>query len=144
MEIRWLLRGTALTRFFELRNEVKAFLKKRDYDHAKEMEPKELDQILAYLSDIFSLMNNLSVCMQGKNTNILKYCAVLNAFKEKLLIWCRRIKRGSLSNFPSLEEVTDKDESLIPNVRVEIINNLEILSKSFDGYFGVGELEASE
>ena len=96
------------------------------------------------MSDIFSIMNNLSVSMQGKNTNILICCEVLNAFKEKLLLWCRRNKRGSLSNFLSLEEVSDKDESLIPNVRVEIINNLEMLSKSFDGYFGVGELETSE
>ena len=66
---------------------------------------------------------------------------MLWSFKEKLLLWCRRIKRGSLSNFPSLEEVTHKNESLITNVREEIINNLKILSKSFDG---VGELETSE
>ena len=31
-EVRWLSRGRALTRFFELRNKVKSFLKKRDYE----------------------------------------------------------------------------------------------------------------
>ena len=143
-EVRWLSRGRALTRFFELRKEVKALLKERDYDHAKEMESKEFNQILAYLSDIFSRMNDLSVSMQGKNINILKCYEVLNAFKEKLHLWCRRVKRGNLANFRSLEEVTDEDESLIPSVREEIMNHLEILSKSFDGYFGVGELETSE
>ena len=86
-EVRWLSRGRALTRFFELRNKVKVFLKKCDYDHAKEMESEEFNQILAYLSDIFSLMNNLSVSIQGENTNKLKFCEVLNAFKEKLLLW---------------------------------------------------------
>ena len=40
--------------------------------------------------------------------------------------------------------MTDEDESLIPSVREEIMNHLEILSKSFDGYFGVRELETSE
>lgn len=79
-EVRWLSRGRALTRFFELRKEVKALLKERDYDHVKKMETKEFDQILAYLSDIFSRMNDLSVSMQGKNITILKCCEVLNAF----------------------------------------------------------------
>ena len=53
-EVRWLSRGRDLTRFFELRKEVKAFLKERHYDHAKEMESKEFNQILAYVSNIFS------------------------------------------------------------------------------------------
>ena len=70
----------------------------------------------SYLSDIFSCMNDLSVSVQVKNINMLKYCEKLNAFKEKLHLWCRRVKRGNLSNFPSLEEMTDDDESLIPSV----------------------------
>ena len=57
---------------------------------------------------------------------------MLNAFKEKLHVVNKGVKRCSLPNFPSLEEVIDKDESLIKNVRVEIIIYLEILSKSFD------------
>ena len=41
-------------------------------------------------------------------------------------------------------EVTDEDESLIPSVRDQIMNHLEILSQSFGVYIGVGYLEASE
>ena len=106
-----------------MRKVVKAFLKERDYDYAKEMESKEFNQILAYLSDIFSRMNNLSVSMQAKNINIIKCCEVLNAFKEKLHLWCWRVKRGNVANFPSLEELTDENEFLIPSVREEIINH---------------------
>ena len=40
--------------------------------------------------------------------------------------------------------MTDEDECLVPSVREEIMNHLEILSKSFDGYFKIGELEISE
>ena len=65
-EVRWLSRGRALTGFFELRKEVKAFLKESDYDHAKEMKSKKFNQTLAYFSGIFSCMNNLSISMQGK------------------------------------------------------------------------------
>ena len=54
--------------------------------------------------------------MQGKSINILKCREKLNAFKEKLHIWCRRVKRGNLSNFSSLVEMVVNDESLIPSV----------------------------
>ena len=36
------------------------------------------------------------------------------------------------------------NEPLIPSVYEDIVNHLEILSKSFDGYFGGGYLEASD
>ena len=54
-------------------------------------------------------------------------CEVLKAFKEELHICCRRFKRDSLSSFPSLEEMTDEDKSLI--LSEEVINHLELLSK---------------
>lgn len=50
----------------------------------------------------------------------------------------------NFSNFPSLEEMVDNKKSLFPRVREEIVDHLEILSKSFDEYFGGGELETSE
>ena len=63
--------------------------------------------MLADLSDVFT---RKSISMQGKSINILK-CRE-NAFKEKLHIWCRRVKNGNLLNFPSLVEMVDDDESL--------------------------------
>ena len=99
------------------------------------MESQEFNQMLAYLSDIFTRMNDLSVSMQGKNISILKCREKLNAFKEKLHLWCRRVKRGNLLNFASLEEMIDDYECLIPSVCEEIVDHLEILSKSFDGCF---------
>ena len=66
IEVRWLSRGRALTRFFELREEVKALLKVRDYDLPKEMESQEVNQMLDYLSEIFTRMNDLNVSTEGK------------------------------------------------------------------------------
>lgn len=70
----------------------------------------------------------------------------LNAFKDKLYLWCQRVKKGNLSNFPSLEETVDDNESssLIPSVCGEIVAHLEVLSTSFDRYFDVGKLESSK
>ena len=97
--------------------------------------------MLAYLCNVFT---RKSVSMQRKSINILKCCKKLNAFKEKLHIWCRRVKRGNLSNFFSLVEMVDDNESLIPNVCEEIVDHLEILSKSFHVYFEERELETFE
>ena len=88
-EVRWLSRWRALTHLFELREEFKALLKERDYDLPKEIKSQEFNLTLAYLSDIFTRKN---VSMQGKNINILKCREKLNAFKEKLHLWCRRVK----------------------------------------------------
>ena len=122
--------------FFELREEVKALLKELDYDLPKQMEPQEFNQMLGYLSDIFTRMNDLSVSIRGKHVNILK-C------REKLNLWRRRVKRGSLLSFSSPEETVDEYVPLIPSVCEDIVDHLEILSKSFGGYFG-GDLETSE
>ena len=55
-----------------------------------------------------------------------------------------QVKKGNLSNFPLLEEVTDEDKPLIPSLRKEIMNHLETLPKLFDEYFWLGVLETSE
>ena len=73
------------------------------------MKSQEFNQMLAYLSDVFT---RKSVSMQGKSINILKCGEKLNALKEKLRICCRRVKRSNLSNFSSLVEMVDDDESL--------------------------------
>ncbi len=99
--------------------------------------------MLAYLSDIFIHMNDLNLSIQGKNINILKWCEKLNAFKEKLSLWHRRVKKGNLSNFPSPKKVVDNG-SMIPNVCEEILAHLELLSMFFEGYFAAGELKTSD
>uniref|UniRef100_UPI00358EA82C protein FAM200C-like n=1 Tax=Myxine glutinosa TaxID=7769 RepID=UPI00358EA82C len=143
-EVRWLSRGQALTRFFELREEIKVFLEERECDLVGALESQQFAQMLAYLADIFTRMNDLSVPLQGKGINILKACEKLNAFKEKLRLWRQRMERGNLSNFPSLEEMVDDAGSITPTVREEIVPHLEMLSESFGGYFAAGDLKISE
>uniref|UniRef100_UPI00358E7D1C protein FAM200C-like n=1 Tax=Myxine glutinosa TaxID=7769 RepID=UPI00358E7D1C len=138
-EVRWLPRGQALTRFFELQEEIKVFLEERECDLIGALESFSFSS-----ADIFTRMNDLSVSLQGKGINILKTCEKLNAFKEKLRLWRQIMERGNLSNFPSLEEMVDDAGSITPTVREEIVAHLEMLSESFDGYFAAGDLKISE
>ena len=102
------------------------------------METKEFVQTLAYLSNNFSCMNILIVSMQRKKYKCIEKCyEVLKAIKEKLHLWCQRVKKGNVANFSSFAEVTEKDEFLIPSVREEIMNHLAILLKSYEGYFEI-------
>ena len=80
------------------------------------------------------------------NINISNCYEKLNAFKFKLSLWCRRMKRGKYSNFPSPEETFDDNESssLIPNICEEIVAHLEVSLTSFDRYFEVGKMEPEE
>jgi len=34
----------------------------------------------------------------------------LNAFKNKLSLWCQRVKRGNYSNFPAVKEIVENNE----------------------------------
>ena len=82
----------------------------------KKMESQEFNQMLAYLSGIFTCINDLSIFMQGKNISNSKCREKLNAFNEKLHLCCQKVRRGNVSHFPSLEEIVDDDESLIPSM----------------------------
>ena len=62
------------------------------------MKSKEVIQILAYLSNIFSHIINLSVSIHEKNIKIQNLCEVLNSFKEKKYI----------SNLQGVREQTKK------------------------------------
>jgi len=79
-------------------------------------------------------MNDMSLSLPGQNISMLNCYDKLNAFKNKLSLWCRRVKRGNYSNFLSLEEIFDDNgpSSLIPSICEELVAHLEALSMSFD------------
>ena len=67
-----------------------------------QLDTEKFTQMLGYLADIFEHMNRLSISLQGKGVNIFEAREKLNAFKEKLSLWHRRVEVGNFSNFPLL------------------------------------------
>ena len=68
-EVRWLSRGRVLTRLFELHWEVQMFLQDKQFPLSNLDENSKWLSQLAYLSDIFSRLNDLNLGLQG-----LYYC----------------------------------------------------------------------
>ncbi|XP_077972271.1 protein FAM200B-like [Styela clava] len=69
-EIRWLSRGKSLNRDFDLRLPLRTFLMEKRSQFAEQFNDKQWLQKLAYLCDIFSLLNDLNLSLQVKMTTV--------------------------------------------------------------------------
>lgn len=135
-DVRWLSRGKVLTRVFELRNEIKSFLYDSD-DISKELfhDFKWLAKV-AYLSDIFSALNNLNLSLQGKKITIFGVQDKIAAFLEKSKLWCKRLDRRQFDNFETLHDFIESSEE---EIDYELLNtfkeHIQMLSQNIQRYF---------
>ena len=127
-----------LSHLFELRDEIQQFLREAEHELAGYFDEPEFIQALAYQANVFTSLNELR---QGRKISILVACEKLSAFKEKTLLWIKRIKKENFINFPSLEERLMEGASVHPDFASQMVEHLQLLCTSFVGYFLCGELQ---
>jgi hypothetical protein len=66
---------------------------------------------LAYLTDIFSKLNDLNLNLQGNGNNIFLMEDNVRAFYRKLHLWQGRVKSGNLAAFPTMLDFLDENVS---------------------------------
>jgi len=86
-EVRWLSRDKMLTRLFELRQSVLLFVKEINEDYTSFLVGDMWLSILAYLSDVFSKLNELNLSLQGNSLTLLNAHDKIKGFERKLGLW---------------------------------------------------------
>ncbi|KAM6943949.1 general transcription factor II-I repeat domain-containing protein 2A [Lycodopsis pacificus] len=99
-EVRWLSRGNALKRFFELRAEVKAFMEKDGMAVPVLSDPKWLMD-LAFLVDITQELNVLNKKLQGHGQLVSAAYDNVRALSTKLVLWKAQLSQTNFCHFPT-------------------------------------------
>ena len=124
--VRWVSKGNVVTRFFELRTEIKLFLEMIEKDAIVDFfKDKTWLQGLAYLADITEQLNKFNLRLQGLDTNILQFGDILRGFIEKIHNWNRRVNQ---ENFAMFESLTKFESGLTSLIKQEITEHLQSLT----------------
>ena len=124
--VRWLSRGKAVLRVFELRSEIADFLDYKGHRLGYCFKDSDFVAKVAYLTDIFSALNSINKSLQGRNITMFEVSDKLTAFFEKLKLWQRRVDRGQLEHFQHLQYYLES-EKLECTFRYLISEHIEIL-----------------
>ncbi|XP_066941054.1 protein FAM200C-like [Macrobrachium rosenbergii] len=89
---------------------------------------------LAYLADVFEVLNGLNRQLPGPDTTIIMHTDAIKAFLGKLALWKRKVERGNVASFQRLNEVIG-EEPLAVELQQEIKEHLIILQEEFKRYF---------
>lgn len=128
-EVRWLSRGKVLSRLFELHKEVKIFLQDKNFPLSDVFDDTVWLSQLAYLSDLFSRLNDLNLGLQGLSVNVFDVQDKINTMLKKLELFEIKVKAGDVSAFPEL--------TLDDGVRDNMVAHLVSLRQQFRQYFPV-------
>lgn len=120
--IRWLSRGKVLKRFFDLRVEIEIFLNDQKSSLTENFKNNRWIAKIAYLADIFSLLNDLNLAMQGNMTNIFVCNNKIEAFIKKIDVWIKRIEKSKFEMFACYHQIIE--EKILTDVEIAYTNSI--------------------
>ena len=133
-EVRWLSKGRSLARVSEFRELLQGFLLEKQSPLAAHFSDTEWVAKLAYLCDIFNLLNKLNLSLQGRMTTVFKSADKVAAFKAKLELWGRKVNIGIFDMFQTLAEILKETKPGHSSSQL-VHDHLSQLSKEFEHYF---------
>ncbi|XP_068241067.1 protein FAM200C-like [Palaemon carinicauda] len=138
-DVRWLSRGKVVHRVIELRKAIQEFLEQKGSPFATKFTDKEWLARLCYLADIFAELNSGNLQLQGRNTTVIDARHTVAAFLAKLRLWIRRLEKGVIAQFPTLDQFIEENShdtgSLLQTINKEMSDHLKGLETSMHHYF---------
>lgn len=123
-EVRWLSRGSVLKRFFELREEIKAFMNEGRL-HVPELDDHKWVMDLAFLVDITQELNSLNLKLQGANQLVTVAYDSVKAFFIKLRLWIAQVAEKNLTHFPTCKSIIKAGSTFSTEEYVAALENLQ-------------------
>lgn len=91
---------------------------------------------IAYLSNIFTKINELNLTLQGKQVNVFTAHKKILAFKKKIEFWTICVSSNDFDCFPTIKSFSEEEGVEIEGTYIEeIIQHLKGLSEAFNQYF---------
>ena len=137
-KVRWLSRGKWLwlSPLYALKGEVKTFLLENENNFHVEFRNIEFVVKLAYLAHVFGHLNEMNVCLQGRDVTVSDVQDKLAGLSARMSVWQARIKAGSTASFLLLDEYLRMDRIELPvGINTCIKDYLEVLCAEFQSYF---------